>query len=97
MAEAEEDEELTEVNTVNKSKETPKSDLKLGKHYIVFMAQHLTSKGQSMPFMVARYCLASLTVCWLCVNKRQITSTLVYHGFVVIKIPSMVPLRTDQQ
>ena len=70
---------------VAKSKEASKSDLKLGKHYMVFMAQHLTSKGRSMLFMVAGYCLASLTGRWVCVNKRQITSTLAFRGFVVIK------------
>ena len=61
MTEAEEEKELTVVNTFIKLKETPKSDLKLGKYYMVFMAQHLTPKGQSMLFMVARYCLTSLT------------------------------------
>ena len=61
IIEAEEDKELTEVNIMAKSKETSKSDLKLGNHYIVFMAQHLTFKGRSMSFIVARYCLASLT------------------------------------
>ena len=88
ITDAEEDKELTEINTVAKSKETSKSasksDLKLGKHYMVFMAQHLTSKDQSMSFMVAMYCVASLTGRWVRVNKRQITSTLAFHGFVVI-------------
>ena len=52
---------------------------------MVFMAQHLTSKGRSMLFMVAKYHLMSLTGRWVRVNKRQITSTLAFHGFVVIK------------
>ena len=35
-------------------------DLKLGKHYMVFMALSITSKGRPMSFMAARYCLSSL-------------------------------------
>ena len=42
ITEVEEDEELTEVDTVTKSKEKPNSCLKLSKHYMVFWAQHLT-------------------------------------------------------
>ena len=61
IIEVEEGEELTEVNTVAKLKEASKSDLNLGKHYMVFMAQRLTSEGRSMLFMVAKYWLASLT------------------------------------
>ena len=85
ITEVEEDGELTEVNTVTKSKESSKSYLKLGNHYMVFVVQHLTSKCRSMLFMVARYCLASLTGCWVRVNKRPIISTLAFHGFIVIK------------
>ena len=69
---------------VNQKLKSSDSNVKLGKHYMVFMAQHVTSKGRAMSFMVARYCLASLTGRWVRVNKRQITSALAYTGFVVI-------------
>ena len=59
-------------------------DLKLGKHYMVFMAQSITSKGRPMSFMAARYCLSSLNGRWVRINKRQITSTLAYFLFPVI-------------
>ena len=79
--EADEDDNAYQVNKKIKSSD---SNVKLGKHYMVFMAQHVTSKGRAMSFMVARYCLASLTGRWVRVNKRQITSALAYTGFVVI-------------
>ena len=33
--------------------------------------------------MAARYCLASLSGCWVRVNKRQITATLAFFGFIL--------------
>ena len=38
-----------------------------------------------MSFMVARYCLTSLTGRWVCVNKMQITSTLAFDACIVFK------------
>ena len=50
VVEAEVDNELTEATIVDahtdsKSKVKAKSNLALGKHHMVFMAQHVTSKG----------------------------------------------------
>ena len=70
----------TQDKVVDKSKS---SELSLGKHYMVFMAQSVTSVGRPMCFMVARYCLTSLTGRWVRVNKRHITSALAFYAFIV--------------
>ena len=50
---------------------------------MVFLAQGVTSVGRTMAFMVARYCLSSLSGRWVRTNKRQITATLGFFGFIV--------------
>ena len=52
-----EDPEFGEGKTPKKEE----SKLQLGKHYMVFMARTITSKSRLFCFMVARYCLSSLT------------------------------------
>ena len=64
VVDAEEDRELTEATTVgkntdfkSKAESKSKSNITLGKHYMVFMTQCVTPKGQPVSCMVARYCL----------------------------------------
>ena len=48
-----------------------------------FLAQSVTSVGRPMLFMAARLCLSSLSGRWVRINKRQITATLGFFGFIV--------------
>lgn len=56
-------------------------ELKLGRHYLVFICQTWTSKGHVLRFTVARYCMDTITSKWLRVKIRQIIATLTMFGF----------------
>ena len=70
--------EDTEENGKTSEGDSGTDALKLGRHYMVFMAQTVTSVGQPYSFMVGRYCLDPLTGRWVRVNKRQITSAMAF-------------------
>ena len=72
-----------EEKTTKKLVKTDENKLPLGKHYTVFTARTWTSKSRPFNFVVARYCLASLSGRWVRINKRQITSTLAFFNFYV--------------
>ena len=80
------EEDKDEDDEPNKTSNNTDDDnkLQLGKHYMVFMAQSIAAEHRPFCFMVARYCLSSLTSRWVRVNKRQITSAMAFHDFIVL-------------